>query len=297
MLRVYPIAPSGTFLASKYEAGVQILKSLGCRAEGVMPLRQNSVTYLNGDDVERLSELEKALASDEHELVWAVRGGYGLTRLLPLLQLPMKKKRPVVVGFSDTSALMLHLWKHAQMKSIHAAGISRLADEPQETLHALASILRGRADEVCYPVFYGHGGQKRAAIEGILLAANLCMLTHLVGTESMPNLAGTILLLEEVGEAPYRMDRMLTQLLASGSLKDVQAVIVGHLTMPGSPKEVAREEALHVFIRCLVPLGLPVFGQIPVGHESPNWPIPFGVKARILNEGKISRLEILENIL
>ncbi len=295
-LRVYPIAPSGTFLAAKYEAGVQILKSIGCNVDEPMPLRQSSVAYLNGDDAERLGELKNALASDQHEIVWAVRGGYGLSRLLPLLKLPLQKKRPVVAGFSDTSALMLHLWKHEQAKSLHAAGISRLADEPQETLQALVAILQGRAEQVRYPSLLRYGAQKNETIAGVLLAANLCMLTHLVGTESMPNLSGTILILEEVGEAPYRIDRMLTQLWASGSLKDVQAVIVGHLTSSGSIKEAARAEALGVFIRCLTPLGIPVFGQIPVGHESPNWPIPFGVKARIASDEKISCLEILENI-
>ena len=297
MLRVYPIAPSSTFLAPQYEAGLEILKSLGCRIDGPMPIRQSSVAYLNGEDAERLVELENALGSDKHEIAWAVRGGYGLTRLLPLLKLPMKKKRPVVVGFSDTTALMLHLWTHDQTKSLHAASITKLVDEPLETLHALSSILQGRAEEVRYPSFHRYGAQKNKNIDGVLLPCNLFMLRHLVGTESMPNLAGTILILEEIGESPYRMDGMLTQLWASGALKNVQAVVVGHLTPRGEIKNEVREETLHVFIRCLTPLGIPVFGQIPVGHESPNWPIPFGVKARICSDEKMSRLEILENIL
>lgn len=296
ILRVYPIAPSSTFLTPQYEAGLAVLKSLGCRVDGPMPLRHGPVAYLNGDDAARLAELENALNSEDHDLSWAVRGGYGLTRLLPLLQLPMIKKRPVVVGFSDTSALMLHLWTHGQTKSLHAAAINKLADEPQETLNALSCILHGRAEEVTYPSFHRYGAQKNENIEGILLPCNLSMLRHLIGTKSLPNLAGTILILEEIGESPYRFDGMLTQLWASGALKNVQAVVVGHLTPRGPINKQAQEECLAVFIRCLAPLGIPVFGQIPMGHESPNWPIPFGVEARIRSVADVAFLEILENI-
>ncbi len=296
ILRVYPIAPSGTFLASKYEAGVQVLKTLGCSVAEPMPLRHGSVAYLNGDDTERLAELKTALNSNHHQIAWAVRGGYGLTRLLPQLELPAKKKTPVMVGFSDTSALMLHLWTHAQIKSLHAAGIARLADEPVETLNALSLILQGRAQDVRYPSFYRYTDEKNEDIEGVLLACNLCVLTHLIGTKSMPNLAGTILILEEVGEDPYRIDRMLTQLWASGVLKNVQAVIVGHLTPRGQNQNAVKKAMLDVFIRCLTPLGIAIFGQISVGHEVPNWPVPFGVQARIRSIEEVAHLEIIENI-
>jgi muramoyltetrapeptide carboxypeptidase len=296
-LRILPIAPSSPFNVEDYLAGVAQLRSQGHFVEDGDLIVQGPFSYLNGDDDTRLVKLQSALDSNDHDLIWAARGGYGLTRILPMVTVVNERRTPLVVGLSDTSALLMHLWSHGRVKSLHASPLISIWRQPPGPTEALTQILSGRARDVVYPTFESLSPSHVAGkIEGTLLAANLCMLTHLIGTSSMPNLDGTILALEEIGERPYRLDRMLTQLLTSGSLVGVKAVLVGHLTQcgEGSP---ATDGALAVFKERLAAFGIPAFGPIPFGHEPPNWPLPFGVSASIEHRGDTFSLHVHEEIL
>jgi muramoyltetrapeptide carboxypeptidase len=183
---------------------------------------------------------------------------------------------------------------HAKIPSIHGTGIARLPKEPSETLDALIQILNGQATQINYPSLRALNDLPPPDLTGTLLACNLCVLTDIVGTASMPDLSGCILVLEEVNEQPYCIDRMLTQLYHSGSLKGVLAIIVGHLTSCVSIKQPTT--AIDVFIERTKAFGIPLVGQIPVGHESPNWPIPIGVKARLESAHGHYQLRVLSEI-
>lgn len=295
-LRILPIAPSSRFELEDFQKGVEHLRSLGYQVDDVELLADGPFSYLNGDDETRSHRLQEALDSPDHNIIWAARGGYGLTRILSMVRVP-EKRAPLVVGLSDTSALLMHLWSHTRIKSLHASPLITIAKQPDGPTLALQQILSARAREVVYPTFKHLSNTPRARkVEGTLLAANLCMLTHLIGTSSMPNLDGSILVLEETGERPYRIDRMLSHLWTSGSLVGVKAVIVGHLTQCGNhPNDTS--EALNVFCERLKSIGIPGFGPFPVGHEPPNWPIPVGVHASIEPDGAEYRLSIHEEVL
>lgn len=296
--KIVPIASSSPFIAAKYQAGLQVLAKMNLRTALAMPLRKTEVAYLNGTDAERLKELNAALNTGKKTIVWAVRGGYGVTRILSQIKIAKKKQIPIVVGFSDVSALMLHLWKKFKAKSLHAATITRLPEEPKETIEALKLILNGEAPSVKYPAIAIYGHHKKKTVTGILLPCNLCMLTSLIGTKSMPSLSGSILLLEDVGEYPFRLDRMLTQLKQSSSLKKVKAVVIGYMTTPNREDnfKVETNLSLETLVNFFKVEKIPVFGQMPVGHESPNWPVPFGVKAKIEIHKTKAHLTVLENI-
>lgn len=287
-MKILPLAISSPFKSEAYEAGKKILKSRSYELMCEPVLRSAPQSYLNGYDPERLQELEAALAS-KADLVWAVRGGYGITRLLP--ELLCNSPNPLIIGFSDTTALMLHLLANFKHKSLHAPNITRIFQEPRETLDALDLILKGQACSVKYPEF-----EARASLcqgfrgQGILVPANLCMLTQLIGTSSMPDLTGCILVLEEISEEAYKLDRMLTHLYAAGALKGVVAIIVGHLTDcgPGS---------LEVFEERCKALKIPCFSGFCMGHEPPNWPVPMGIRAEISVDGSKACLKILEELI
>jgi len=296
-LQVFPVAPSGPFSKEQYETGIKIIEKMGLKIIKPIPFRHSEVSYLNGSDEERIGELNQAFKSDEKTILWVARGGYGVTRILAHLKISRKKKLPVVLGFSDTTALMMHLWAKYKIKSIHATTITRLSRESKETLKALSLIFKGQADQIKYPSFQRYDKQK-GDIQGILIPCNLCMLTQLIKTPSMPNLSNSILILEDTGEVPYKIDRMLTHLKGSGSLKSVKAIVLGYFTPVEEEKnkKAAKEALLDVLLREFEKMKIPVFGQIPVGHEFPNWPIPLGVKGQIKTKGKTTTLRILENI-
>ncbi len=288
-MRILPIAASSPFKVSEYEAGKKLVESRGYEFVRDASLRTASQSYLNGSDRERLQELEEALASTKADLIWAVRGGYGITRLLPgLPAIALAKAGPVVVGISDVTALTCHLWARFKRKSLHAPVLARINQEPPEVLAAIDLILKGQAHRVKYPVFTSPF--EKGGLRGILIPVNLSMLTELIGTPSMPNLQDAILLLEDANEEPYRLDRMLTHLGAAGVLKGVRAIIVGHLTACGDNPEA-------VFLERCAEFKIPCFTGFPMGHESPNWPVPVGVKAEITVNGSKACLKILEELI
>jgi muramoyltetrapeptide carboxypeptidase len=277
-MKILPMALSSPFKQDAYEAGKKVLLSRGYEFAGEAVLRKSPSlgVDLNGTDTERLQEFQSFLASNA-DFVWAVRGGYGITRLLARAPELGEGLKPQVIGFSDTTALMLHLWAKFKQVSIHAPVITRMPSEPPEVLDALDLILKGRAREVVYPKF----DPLSLAIQrvaGTCIPANLCMLTQLIGTSSMPDLAGCILILEDISERAYQIDRMLTHLYAAGVLKGVKALIVGHLTECGPG-------ALEVFKERSEVFKVPCFTGFPMGHESPNWPVPMGMQAEIIIGG------------
>ncbi|MBH1989123.1 MAG: LD-carboxypeptidase [Myxococcaceae bacterium] len=286
-MKIIPFAVSSRFNEQQYEQGAQWLLQNRCEILSNPILRIGLETYLNGSDEERLRELQRACSEERADAIWAVRGGYGMTRLLPML----KDCEPVapIVGFSDTTALMMHFWALHGLKSLHAPLITQLSEESAESSQALLLALNGQARDVAYPSLSLRKTYLKDRIRGTLLAANLSMLVELLGTRSMPSLCGTILVLEDVGEKPYRLDRMLTHLWAAGALKGIQAIVLGYLTDCG-------DEPFKVFEERCQSFEIPLLTGLPVGHEQPNWPVPIGVEAEIQLQSHRGTLKVLEEV-
>ena len=245
---------------------------------------------MNGDDDERRRSLEQALHADV-DVVWLARGGYGLTRFVSRLE-PPRGKAPIVCGFSDATALFAQL-QGTGVRCVHGPLATTIADEPDDSfawcLDTLARRVKGRS----LPV----KASEDTDVEGWVFAANLCVLAHLVGTPSLPSLEGALLVLAEIGERPYSIERMLTQLKESGALSGVRAVVTGHLTscVEPSPPTGTRDPvatALEVVRERLRSIEIPVAHGIEVGHEHPNRALPLGVRARLTKD----KLELLEDL-
>lgn len=302
-MRVRFEAPSSPFAPDKLLAGVDRLRDAGWDVDDtpVHGLLRGRHAYLNGSDDERHRALEDALHGDA-DVVWLARGGYGLTRITSRVRAP--KRAPIIIGFSDASALFGHLVASC-VPCVHGPLATTLAAEPQESFAHTLAVLERRARGQGLPV--RADGDLDLDIEGWLFAANLCVLAHLAGTPSAPDLRGAIVVLEEVGERPYRIDRALTQLHESGMLRGVRAVVVGHLTgcdepMPpaGAPSTSAsfgptRDRApapLDVFRERLASMGIPMAHGLTSGHEAPNHALPLGVRARLTRDS----LTLLEDL-
>lgn len=281
--RVHVIAPSGPVPPDRLEAGLAALRPLVPGEISLAPNLSTRVGYFAGDDRARLAALQAALADPSIDAVVCARGGYGLTRLLPLLDPARLAAAPkFIVGFSDITALLA--WSLAQvgLACIHgpvAAQLATLADDDRERLGLL---LRGE-DPGALSAETGsvlHGG----VVEGPLFAGNLEVLRSLVGTRAMPDLSGCILALEEIGERPYRIDRALTQLLTSGALRGVRGVAVGQLhaceePASGNPDSPTAED---VMLERLGTLGVPVVTGFAFGHSPHhNAALPVGSVVRL----------------
>jgi muramoyltetrapeptide carboxypeptidase len=282
------VAPASAVPREAFARGLRVL-------EGRYQVRYDDEVFsrdgfLAGSDARRASELNRALRDPQVKAILCARGGYGLLRILPLLDADALRVRPrVIVGFSDVTNLLV--WAHdtAGVRAIHGPVLTQLAEVPAADTSALWRLLEepalpGPWYTELKPVVPGRA-------RGPLVGGNLEVLSRLVGTRYFPRLRGAILVLEERGERPYRLDRTLTQLLLSGVLEGVAAVVVGRLEKCDEPDGTG-PTAAEVLRERLVPLGVPLCVGAPVGHGERNRAFPFGAPAAL--DATAGTLELLE---
>lgn len=260
--RIRIVAPSGVVEPARIEAGAEVLRGWGYDVE-IDPQAYERFRYVAGADVARLEALRRA--AHEADAVWMARGGYGLSRLIPeLLAQPL----PAVpfIGFSDGTVLL----NHHVGPALHAPVINGLCGHTDaESMAHLRAVLGGETpDLVGESIIAG-------SATGPIVGGNLCVLASLVGTAAQVRAAGCIVALEEVGEAPYKVDRLLTQLIQSGGLDGAVGFALGTFTgadaPPGSDWQV-----LDVLTDHLAPFGVPIVAGLPFGHGARNHAFAFG---------------------
>lgn len=279
--RVGVFAPSGAFDGGRLERGLELVRAWGFHpvlAPGLAAGGAASLAYLAADDPARLADATWALTHPDLDAAWMVRGGYGLTRLFEHLPWAEVDDRPVV-GFSDGTVLHVGLWQRSRRSGVHGPVLTSLADTDPEDLACLRALLSGRP---------GGPWPGRALVPGAargpLVGGNLCMLASTCGTTAQLDARGSVLFLEEVGEAPYRLDRMLTQLRGAGVFDGVEAVVVGQLEGTRWPDDAATTADALLRDR-LGPLGVPVVVDAPMGHGRRNRAFLVGSPVRVDAEG------------
>ena len=278
------IAPASPFPPGDFERGVARL------AERYRVTYRDDILarrgYLAGDDPRRLAELEEALADPDVDAIVAARGGFGVTRLLPFV-LPenVRAANKLLVGFSDLTGLHA-LFARAGLRSIHGPMVCALGRAEAPEVERWIATVEGAP----HPPLGGLACVASGAAEGPLLGGNLALLAALAGTPHAPPIDGAILFLEDVGEAPYRVDRMLTTLREAGWLARVAAIALGGFTSC-NPRDdgVTVEEVL---ADRLGDLGVPVVSGVPAGHGRENLALPLGAPVRLdATEGTLAFLE------
>ena len=272
--RVAVIAPASAFDRASFEAGLALIGAR-YRAEynpGIFERHR----YLAGDDARRLSELDSALADPGIRAVFCARGGYGATRLLARLAATGPPGPPkLLVGFSDITSLHLWLQSHGRI-SVHGPVLTQLGRLPPGTRERLFTLLESSSPT---PALSGTLTYVGGVAEGPLLGGNLSVVTRLLGTPFMPTLDGAILLLEDQGERPYRLDRMWTHLQLAGVFDRVRGIVLGSFT--GCEERDASYSSAEVLHELALATGLPCAAGFPIGHGDVNEPVPLGVRVRL----------------
>ena len=247
--------------------------------------------YLAGTDRDRAADVNAMFADPEVKAIFAVRGGWGCARILPLLDWRMIARNPkLLVGFSDITALHLAIAARAGFATIHGPNASSSWGKLSwDSFHALA--FDGATPTYQNPVvaedrLVPRANRTRAIRTGIargrLLGGNLTILTSLMGTGYLPDFSGAILFIEDVEEAEYRIDRMLTQLALGGVLGKVAGVVFGQCTGCVAPgPSYGGYTVSEVLQQHLEPLGIPAFQGALFGHIANQFSLPIGVPAEI----------------
>ncbi|GAC1466497.1 MAG: LD-carboxypeptidase [Chamaesiphon sp.] len=272
MLRV--VAPSGALREFEaFEQGVEIWRSRGYRVN--IDTINDCWGYLAGDDESRRRHLADAWKDPECRGILCARGGYGSARLLEDWTWAPVNPPKWLIGFSDITSL---LWSLSQIgvSGVHAPVLTTLASEPGWSVNRLFDWVEGR------PLAPLRGrALSGGSVKGILLPANLTVATHLLGTKLQPHLDGAILALEDVTEAPYRIDRLLTQWRLSGAFEKVKGIALGRFSRcqatPGIPSFTVEE----VLRDRLADLNLPIVSELPFGHDGVNAALPVGIMAHL----------------
>jgi muramoyltetrapeptide carboxypeptidase len=272
LLRV--IAPSGALREfENFRRGVEIWQSRGYRVE-LSPGYDDRWGYLAGKDEERRSQLLNALKDPDCRGILCARGGYGGARLLEEWSGWLDDPK-WLIGFSDITSLLWSLCRHG-ISGVHAPLLTTIAAEPAWSVHRLFDWVEGRSIEPLQGASWVEG-----TASGVLLPANLTVATHLLHTPEQPNLTDVILAFEDVTEAPYRIDRMLTQWRMSGALSQVKGIAVGRFSQCEPPPNIPSFSVEAVLRDRLCDLKIPILAELPFGHDGVNAALPVGVMARI----------------
>lgn len=267
------VAPSGVHGIERFQAGLAILREAGLDPRPLPGLLRPE-RYLAAPDEHRLAQLHEALTAPGYAAVWAARGGYGLTRLIDRLERTGLPPRPVL-GFSDLTALFAALHRAGAGPCIHAPVVHSLKGTDEASRAHLFDLLAGR------PVAPLHGETwADGAATGPLLGGNLCLLAALCGTPQQLDVRGAILVLEDLAEPPYRIDRMLQQLRASGALDGVAGFALGQFDRCAPPVS-ATWTLRDVFLDHLGRGDVPVVAGLPIGHGPANRAFPWGARATL----------------
>jgi muramoyltetrapeptide carboxypeptidase len=266
-----------------------LLQSYGCKVCHYHdPLAKHQ--RFGGTDEARVAQLHAAAQDPEVQIVLALRGGYGMSRLLHALNFDaLAASGKLFVGHSDFTAFQMGLLAQTGRPSF--AGPMICADFSREelssfTLQSFWQCLAGPA----YTVEFQAQHNPAIDVSGMLWGGNLTMLTHLVGTPYLPRVEDGILFVEDVNEHPYRVERMLLQLFHAGLLRRQRAVVLGDFSNYRlSEYDNGYDfDAMLEYVR--KELGVPVLTGLPFGHTRDKVTLPIGSQARLVSDGKLTRL-------
>jgi len=283
--RIRLIAPSGYAHDRAVMArGVERLRAAGCTVDNLAVLDRTDLRFA-GSDAERAADVNALATADNlPDIALVTRGGYGAARLLEHLHYPALRERLAgsnlaLVGHSDFTALQLALYAKSGVRSFAGPLLADLGAEPLPafTWEHFWSTLGSDSGSAAW----SGAGEAELDLQGTLWGGNLAVLCSLLGTPYFPAIEGGILFVEDLGEPPFRIERLFYQLQLSGVLGRQRALVLGdfHACRPG-PRDNGYDLAA-TFAQLARAAGIPVIHGLPHGHATRQLTLPFGAQARL----------------
>jgi len=268
------LCPAGAIPMEKVTICAQVLESWGYQVR-IGKTVGTQFGHFASSDLDRQNELQSMMDDPEIHAILCARGGYGLSRIVAQLDFSKIKANPKwVIGFSDITILHAVLQKQG-IQSIHgpmAAGFGK-GDAGLPYITALKQMLAG----VVMPVdAKAHPSNHLGQSEGVLVGGNLCLMTHLIGSENQLDTKGKILCIEDVGEYHYNVDRMLIQCKNAGLLDGLAGLVVGGFTDMKDESTAFGETVIEMIQRITRGSNYPICYNFPISHELNNMPVQLG---------------------
>ena len=268
------VAPASPFDTNMFDQGIAVLKSMGFNVfiPDDVAVKKG---YFAGSDVHRANILNRLFADSSIKAIVCARGGFGSIKILPLLDFEAVKKNPkIFCGFSDITALLSVLSAGSGLVTFHGPVITTLGSAGQRTKDALLAAFT--QDTKLEIILETGVALKPGTCTGTVSGGNLASLCHLVGTPYAQNFEGHIVLLEEINEAPYRIDRMLTQMKLAGCFDRISGLMLGYFKGCG-----AMDEIYKIVDNIFKGINIPILAGFEAGHGENNITIPLGLKATL----------------
>ncbi len=281
------LSPAGaTFHQDQIDLVVDAVKGLGFVPK-LAPHATERYGYLAGPDEVRAADVNALFADPSIAALMPIHGGWGSARILPYLDYDTIRANPkVLVGFSDITALLLGIHSQTGLITFHGPhGITSWREGQVDPLRRV--VINGEALTYTNPLL-GEDQDRLMRVRGrvqtitpgqasgTLIGGNLSVIAGIVGSPYMPNTEGAILFLEDIGEAPYRVDRMLTQLKLAGILDNLAGFIFGQCTNCGPGETYGSLTLEQILEDHIKPLGIPAWSGAWIGHVEPIWTLPIG---------------------
>jgi muramoyltetrapeptide carboxypeptidase len=262
------VAPGRKVLPDEISEAIKTIESWGLNVVLGKNIFSTTHSYLSGGDKERAEDMQSMLDDANIAAIFCARGGYGTTRFIEQLDFSTFLNNPKwIVGFSDVTALHLRLSKLG-VESIHAImPILFGKQNSEQSIESLGKILWGEKIALDWQVAkFNRTGKS----DGIMIGGNLSLIVDSIGTSGDIDTTGKILMIEEVEEYRYKIDRMMTQLKRSGKLENLAGLIVGHMTNILDTELSFGETVNEIIISKVKEYTYPVAFSFPSGHEMPN---------------------------
>jgi muramoyltetrapeptide carboxypeptidase len=281
--RVALVAPSG-ILPDRAQVELAIVNA---RSLGWIPVLGENVSelhgYLAGTDEQRAADLNKALRDETIDAIWCVRGGYGAMRLLRDIDFAALRANPrPLIGFSDITALHAAIHRECGIVSFH--GPTARGELTEFSRDSLLRAVEAQVDPC------GEAPSARVLrpgkARGRLAGGNLALIASLMGTPWSVDFDGAILIIEDIDEAVYRVDRMMRQLLLAGALGKCAAIVAGDFRPPAGETSEANRTVDEVIAEAADEAGIPCLAGAPFGHIDDQWTIPLGAVAELDTEAR-----------
>ncbi len=283
------VSPAGPVKnAELFGAGVSALKNMGFKVR-YNQIGTESDDYLAASDEYRAQEFNKLWADTEVNGLMAVRGGYGSLRMVKALDMGMIRNNPkILVGFSDITVLLTAIMKETGLVTFHGpvlTTLDSLNDSSRLAFFEMLTSKKAHKIELASEESEDLKILKKGKTKGRLIGGNLTNLVHLISTPYELNWDGSILFIEDVGEAPYRIDRMLTHLAEAGRLEGLAGLLLGSIS-EGDEDKCDTEACFKRVMEILEDVNIPIWGNFPVGHGVRNHILPLGVEVEMNSEKK-----------